>query len=105
MDKTEAVELIENEFPKLGLQHYRNLYDPTQKISDILAAISRAKDEVVDAEEYAPLAKAMEARSSKPIRKRFGLRSFCAMRRQTATLRCPSIQGHDNESAWRKHVK
>jgi Zn-dependent peptidase ImmA (M78 family) len=25
MDKTEAVELIENEFPKLGLQHYRNL--------------------------------------------------------------------------------
>ena len=59
MDKTEAVELIENEFPKLGLQHYRNLYDPTQKIADILAAISRAKDEVVDAEKYGRLARAM----------------------------------------------
>ncbi|MGJ5196558.1 MULTISPECIES: UvrD-helicase domain-containing protein [unclassified Bradyrhizobium] len=59
IDKTEAVELIENEFPKLGLLHYRNLYDPTQKIADILAAISRAKDEVVDAEEYGRLAQAM----------------------------------------------
>lgn len=59
MDKTEAVELIENEFPKLGLLHYRNLYDPTQKIADILAAISRAKDEVVDAEGYGRLAQAM----------------------------------------------
>jgi len=60
MDKTEAVELIENEFPKLGLRHYRDLYDPTQKIADILTAISRAKDEVVDAKEYARLAKAMK---------------------------------------------
>ena len=24
MDRTEAVELIENEFPKLGLRHYRD---------------------------------------------------------------------------------
>jgi superfamily I DNA/RNA helicase len=61
MDKTEAVELIENEFPKLNLQHYRDLYDPTQKIADILAAISRAKDEVVDAAEYTRLANAMRA--------------------------------------------
>lgn len=60
MDRTEAVELIENEFPRLGLRHYRNLYDPTQKIADILTAISRAKDEVVDTEEYARLAKAMQ---------------------------------------------
>lgn len=60
MDRTEAVELLENEFPKLGLRHYRDLYDPTQKIADILAAISRAKDEVVDAEEYARLAETMK---------------------------------------------
>lgn len=26
MDRTEAVELLENEFPRLGLAHYRNLY-------------------------------------------------------------------------------
>lgn len=60
MDKTEAVELIENEFPKLGLRHYRDLYDPTQKIADILTAISRAKDEVVDADEYTRLAQTMK---------------------------------------------
>ncbi|MDA9436278.1 UvrD-helicase domain-containing protein [Bradyrhizobium sp. CCBAU 51627] len=61
MDRTEAVELLENEFPKLGLRHYRDLYDPTQKIADILAAISRAKDEVVDTEEYAQFAETMKS--------------------------------------------
>jgi hypothetical protein len=30
MDRTEAVELLEIEFPRLGLKHYRNLYDPSQ---------------------------------------------------------------------------
>lgn len=28
MDRTEAVELLEEEFPRLSLAHYRNLYDP-----------------------------------------------------------------------------
>lgn len=59
LDRTEAVELLENEFPRLGLVHYRNLYDPTQIILDILGAISRAKDEVVDDRKYAELAEAM----------------------------------------------
>jgi len=44
LERTEAVELLEEEFPRLGLNHYRNLYDPTQVISEILTAISRAKD-------------------------------------------------------------
>lgn len=61
MDRTEAVELLEEEFPRLRLTHYRNLYDPTQIIADILAAVSRAKDEVVDADTYAALADAMLA--------------------------------------------
>ncbi|MFC1347263.1 MAG: UvrD-helicase domain-containing protein [gamma proteobacterium symbiont of Clathrolucina costata] len=56
MDRTEAVELLEHEFPRLGLTHYRNLYDPTQIIADLLQAISRAKDEVVDPVRYAELA-------------------------------------------------
>jgi superfamily I DNA/RNA helicase/Zn-dependent peptidase ImmA (M78 family) len=66
MDRTEAVELLEEEFPRLRLAHYRNLYDPTQIIADMLSAVSRAKDEVVDAETYASLAAAMlsKARSS-----------------------------------------
>ena len=59
MDRTEAAEFIEHEFPQLGLRHYRDLYDPTQIIADMLAAISRAKDEVVDAAHYADLAESM----------------------------------------------
>lgn len=61
LDRTEAVELLEEEFPRLALVHYRNLYDPTQIIADLLNAISRAKDEVADAGEYMALAKAMKA--------------------------------------------
>jgi superfamily I DNA/RNA helicase len=59
MDRTEAVDLLEAEFPRLNLTHYRNLSDPTQIIADMLAAISRAKDEVVDAKRYALLAETM----------------------------------------------
>ena len=64
LDRAEAVELLEYEFPRLGLSHYRDLYDPTQVIADILAAISRAKDEVVDDSTYLALAEAMKARAS-----------------------------------------
>ncbi|KPY89800.1 UvrD-helicase domain-containing protein [Pseudomonas syringae pv. tagetis] len=59
MDRTEAVELLENEFPRLGLTQYRNLYDPSQTAADILTAVSRAKDEVVDPAAYLDLANAM----------------------------------------------
>lgn len=59
MDRTEAVELLENEFPRLGLVHYRNLYDPSQIVAEILSAVSRAKDEVIDAASYQALASSM----------------------------------------------
>jgi superfamily I DNA/RNA helicase len=64
MDRTEAVELLEQEFPTLRLKHYQDLYDPTRNIADILSAISRAKDEVVDAAEYAALVAAMRAKAT-----------------------------------------
>lgn len=64
MDRTEAVELLENEYPRLGLLHYRNLYDPSQIAADILNAVSRAKDEVVDAEGYQALADTMLAEAA-----------------------------------------
>ena len=69
LDRTEAVELLVQKFPRLGLVHYRNLYDPTQVIADMLAAISRAKDEVVDEKKYADLAESMrrKAASAKDI--------------------------------------
>lgn len=66
MDRTEAVELLENEFPRLGLTHYRNLYDPSQTAADILIAVSRAKDEVVAPQAYLALAQAMRAAASDP---------------------------------------
>lgn len=59
MDRVEAVELLEAEFPRLALEHYVDLYDPTRMIGDILAAISRAKDEVVGADRYGRLAQDM----------------------------------------------
>lgn len=66
MDRTVAVEMLENEFPRLGLTHYRNLYDPSQTVADILAAASRAKDEVVGPQDYLALAQAMLAAASEP---------------------------------------
>ena len=64
MDRTEAVELLEQEFPRLGLQHYRNLWDPSREIGDMLGAISRAKDEVADDRRYADLATEMGKRAT-----------------------------------------
>jgi len=61
IDRTEAVELLEYEFPRLALQHYQNLYDPTQVIYDMLSAISRGKDEVVGPAQYMQLAEGMRA--------------------------------------------
>ena len=70
MDRTEAAELLEDEFPRLGLRHYRNIYDPTRIIDKFLAAFSRAKDEVVDHLGYADLAANMEraARTDEELR-------------------------------------
>src|SRR6218665_1139577 len=63
IDRTEAIELLEDEFPRLDLKHYRNLWDPALDLSDMLSAISRAKDEVVDAAGYRALAQSMAARA------------------------------------------
>lgn len=64
LDRTEAVELLEAAFTRLRLTHYRNFYDPTQIVVDLLTAISRAKDEVVDEARYAELAEAMRRTSA-----------------------------------------
>ena len=82
MDRTEAVELLEHEFPRLGLTHYRNLYDPTQIIADMLQAISRAKDEVVDPQAMLNLRARWHARRS-PLK----ITNCRARRRSRACLR------------------
>ena len=59
IDATEAIALLENEFPRLRLKHFNDLWDPTDNLRSILSAISRAKDEVVDQHRYRELAQQM----------------------------------------------
>lgn len=59
IDATEAIALLEDEFPRLRLKHFNELYDPTDTLRSILSAISRAKDEVVDNKRYRELAEQM----------------------------------------------
>jgi len=48
----DAIGMLEDELATLALKHFRNLYDPTLDLKDMLGAISRAKDEVVDSKQY-----------------------------------------------------
>ncbi len=59
LDRVEAIDLLQDEFPRLNLEHFRNLWDPSLTLADILLAISRAKDEVVDPGRYRELAELM----------------------------------------------
>ncbi len=59
ISRFEAIEWLEGELARLDLKHYRNYYDPTLTLSDMLAAISRAKDEVVNATSYTILSEQM----------------------------------------------
>ncbi len=60
-DRSDAIEVLEDILPTLPLVHYRNLWDPAMVLRDIVAAISRAKDEMSGPQRYRALAKAMEA--------------------------------------------
>ena len=59
-DRSDAIAVLEEILPTLPLVHYRNLWDPAMVLRDIVAAISRAKDEMVGPERYRALAAAME---------------------------------------------
>jgi superfamily I DNA/RNA helicase len=59
VDRTDAIEFLENEYPRLELKHFKDLLEPSRPLGDILNAISRANDEVVDASEYRSLAESM----------------------------------------------
>lgn len=60
-DRSDAIAVLEEILPTLPLVHYRNLWDPAMVLRDIVAAISRAKDELADPARYRALAQAMEA--------------------------------------------
>lgn len=61
IERTDAIEFLENEYPRLGLVHFKNLRDPSVPLRDIYSAISRACDEVVDAAGYQVLAESAKA--------------------------------------------
>lgn len=119
MDRTEAAELLEHEFPRLGLRHYRDLYDPAQIIADMLSAISRAKDEVVDAARYADLAESMCRRAVTDEARETAERcaevarvyaAYEALKRQErcvdfGDLVCLPVQLLERDSAIREHLQ
>ena len=72
----EAIDMLEDELAKLPLKHFRNLYDPTLDIKDMLSAISRAKDEVVDATRYRQLTDTM-MRAAQDDEEKFTLAEKC----------------------------
>ncbi|ABF51781.1 UvrD-helicase domain-containing protein [Sphingopyxis alaskensis] len=52
IDKAQAIELLEDQLPLMGLNHYHDLRNPDQGLVKILSAISRAKDELVTHAEF-----------------------------------------------------
>lgn len=61
LDKIDALLYLENNLNLLRLEHYEALHEPTQNLSAILGAISRAKDELCSPEEYKNLGEKMLA--------------------------------------------
>ncbi len=66
IDKADAIELLEDEAPRLNLVQFRNISDPTENLDKILAAISRAKDELASPADFDGLAQAMKLAASTP---------------------------------------
>ncbi len=63
-DRSDAIDVLEEILPTLPLVHYRNLWDPAMVLRDVIAAISRAKDELVGPDRYRELAQAMLDRAT-----------------------------------------
>ncbi|OCJ08642.1 hypothetical protein A6U86_27395 [Rhizobium sp. AC27/96] len=57
--RTDQLFLLEELMPELDLDHYFDLYEPLRGLKSILAAISRAKDEMCSPEMYATYAQSM----------------------------------------------
>ena len=55
IDKIDALFFLEKHLTAINLEHFQNLPEPTQNFSAILAAISRAKDELCSPADYESL--------------------------------------------------
>ena len=58
-DRSDAIDVLEEILPTLPLVHYKDLWDPTLVLRDVIPAISRAKDDLTDQIRYRKLAEAM----------------------------------------------
>jgi superfamily I DNA/RNA helicase len=63
LDQAETIALLEDLLPRLPLEHYRNLWEPTLLMREVLRAIARAKDEISSPSDYGELALRMRNRA------------------------------------------
>ncbi len=68
LDTLDAVTLLENHLPRLGLDVLDNLYNPAIHLSGIVRQISRAKDELCSPERYDELCREMSAQAEQSAR-------------------------------------
>lgn len=59
LDRTDAISLLEAEYPRIALTHLRDIWNPSRPLRLALDAISRANDEVASPAQYQALAEAM----------------------------------------------
>lgn len=67
VDRITAVELLEEKLLSLRLKHFQSLREPLENLPKILGTISRAKDELVSAENFQALSEAQFAKAETPI--------------------------------------
>lgn len=67
LDPNDGIALLEELLPDLPLDQYLALHEPVQVLGDILGAISRAKDELVDPAGYRALGEAMPQQSREDV--------------------------------------
>ncbi len=76
----QAVEMLEERLPLLGLRHFHDLRDPGLRLKELLKPIGRAKDELVGPREFREMAVATHARA---------VAAYEALRKKTAKDRKP----------------
>lgn len=76
----QAVEMLEERLPLLGLRHFHDLRDPGAKLKELLKPIGRAKDELVGPRQFRDMATAAHGRA---------VAAFEASRKKTAKDRKP----------------
>ena len=71
-DPGDALLLLEERLPSLPLKHYLRLYEPAFALRDIIGAISRAKDELIDPEKYREFGEKMLAAAGREHADEYG---------------------------------